>query len=428
VPQGTPSELDGPTPELPRPWTPAQRHMAADLIAIGTEHGRLLADGRVAVPLPLAEVSARSGRGRNCGTVYAHARALRPAVSTAPGSSGLVLDLDALSWIAGAGSGPRTTRQTRAHFGQNPKVAHSTVEPARQALPSPAVPLSEVLGLMRDIVALVSALVSAPPAGPAAEVLSGLADDLDNLAGLADPPRGTSRTIRDFADRVADFSRDLGEKGGRVFNKDPGQNLPPSLADFRETPQRSRTTDLAELADRGGNGPGRSDEALGSLLRPLSELAERASLVGLTDREGLRQALVPYSDAQVRHAVRQTLALARAGTVKSPIGWLVTKARQADDAFFPPASSLHPAPPPPGPTVEEVVPDPEAEAAVAALEAAPVSHAGELGRIDALIQRATPKKIAQKMFADAAWLHSTRAQFWRSEHPAPPPPPKEGTT
>src|ERR1700678_250959 len=88
----------GPMPEAQmRPWTPAQRHMAADLVAIGTEHGQPRADGRVVVPLPLAEVSARTGRGRNCGTVYAHARALRPAVGPNPGSSGLVLDLDALS-------------------------------------------------------------------------------------------------------------------------------------------------------------------------------------------------------------------------------------------------------------------------------------------------------------------------------------------
>lgn len=100
-----------------RPWTPAQRHMAADLVAIGTEHGQRRADGRVVVPLPLAEVSARTGRGRNCGTVYAHARALRPAVGPNPGSSGLVLDLDALSLIAGEELLPGAPKQPRSHLG-----------------------------------------------------------------------------------------------------------------------------------------------------------------------------------------------------------------------------------------------------------------------------------------------------------------------
>ena len=165
-----------------RPWTPAQRHMAADLVAIGTEHGQPRADGRVVVPLPLAEVSARTGRGRNCGTVYAHARALRPAVGPNPGSSGLVLDLDALSLIAGEELLPGAPKQRRSHLGPSPRL-HVAPEVAGQTPPSPAVPIGEVLGLLRDIVALVSRLVSGEPDVAAKEALSGFQTELERLAG-----------------------------------------------------------------------------------------------------------------------------------------------------------------------------------------------------------------------------------------------------
>jgi hypothetical protein len=154
----------------------------------------------------------------------------------------------------------------------------------------------------------------------------------------------------------------------------------------------------------------------------LAELAARTALVGLTDRDGARQALAPYSDAQVRFAVHQVLAMAKAGTVKSPIGWLVTKARQGDEAFFPPVPSLGPAPPPPAPMLDQDAPDADAEAAVDALEAAPVAPDGELARIDALIRRATPPSVAQEMFAEPSWLHATRVLYWRAQHPRPSPP------
>ena len=92
MPQGTRTQPAVPPPVRSHTWTPAQREMAADLLAIANQHGRALDDGRVLVPLPLAEVSARSGRGRNCGTLYAHARALRPAIEKSTGSSGIVFD------------------------------------------------------------------------------------------------------------------------------------------------------------------------------------------------------------------------------------------------------------------------------------------------------------------------------------------------
>ena len=404
-----------------RPWTPAQRHMAADLVAIGTEHGQRRADGRVVVPLPLAEVSARTGRGRNCGTVYAHARALRPAVGPNPGSSGLVLDLDALSLIAGEELLPGAPKQRRSHLGPSPRL-HVAPEVAGQTPPSPTVPIGEVLGLLTDIVALVSRLVSGEPDVGAKGALSGFQAELERLADVADVGTQTSRSSRDLVDDVADCPRRSLKEGGSFLKEVPGQSLPTSLLPVRESPRPPRRVGFAGPADGPCTTSSRSDQELGELLRPLAELAARTALVGLTDRDGARQALAHYSDAQVRFAVHQVLAMAKAGTVKSPIGWLVTKARQGDEAFFPPVPSLGPSPPPPAPMLAQDAPDADAEAAVDALEAAPVAPGGELARIDALIRRATPPSVAQEMFAEPSWLHATRVLYWRAQHPRPSPP------
>lgn len=403
--------------------------MAADLVAIGTEHGRLRADGRVIVPLTLAEVSARTGRGRNCGTVYAHARALRPAVGPNPGSSGLVLDLNALSLIAGDETALGAPQRRRPHLGPSPRGLHVAPEVAGPTPLSPTVPIGEVLGLMRDVVALVSRLVLGGPDLGAKEALSGFQAELERLTGVADGGPETSRTVRENTDRTADGPREPFKKGGSFLKEVPDQSLPPFALPVRESPRLPRRSGSAGPA----NGPGttlfRTDKDLNELLRPLAELAARTALVGLTDRDGARQALAPYSDAQVRFAVRQALALAQAGAVKSPIGWLVTKARQGDEAFFPPPSCLAPAPLPPPQALYQDGPDAEAEVAVDALETAPAPPAGELARIDAQIRRSTPASVAQEMLADPSWLHATRVLYWRAQHPRPTPPlsDKKGT-
>ena len=202
-----------------RPWTPAQRHMAANLVAIGTEHGRVVGDGRVVVPLPLAEVSARSGRGRNCGTLYAHARALRPAVSPNPGSSGLVLDLEALSRIAGEGAlGPLPpATQARPHLGPSARPVHGTTN---QASPSGhGAPIDEVIALLRDIVAVVSNLVSTGSGPAAIEAMARTQAGLDRLAEFADDPRGTSRIVREPEGFLAESPREPLREGGKSSSK-----------------------------------------------------------------------------------------------------------------------------------------------------------------------------------------------------------------
>jgi len=137
----------------------------------------------------------------------------------------------------------------------------------------------------------------------------------------------------------------------------------------------------------------------------------------VTDREGLRAALAPFDDLQVRHAVRLTLAMAQAGTVKSPVGWLVGKARRGDPEFFPPLSSLEPPAPPLPVLVPEDQPDPEADEAVAALEADPASHDGELARIDQVFLKMMPPRVGERLMADPVLLHRTRAKHWRILHP-----------
>ena len=197
-----------------RPWTPAQRHMAADLVALGTEHGQRRADGRVVVPLPLAEVSARTGRGRNCGTVYAHARALRPAVAPIRAARTGLGPRRPFSYRWRGAPSPCTQRQ-RVPPRSSPR-SHVTPEVAEQTPGSPTVPIGEVLGLLRDIVALVSRLVSGEPDVGAKEALSGFQAELDGWRAWrmwAHERRGpsaisptTSRTVRD------------GLKGGREFS------------------------------------------------------------------------------------------------------------------------------------------------------------------------------------------------------------------
>ena len=136
--------------------------------------------------------------------MYAHARALRPAVAPAPGSSGLVLDLDTLARIAEDGASPV---QARPHLGPC-RPPPTAPDQARPAPVGPVVPLAEVVALLRDIVALVSALVTPRQANAAPGLLAQARAGLELLADFADGPREPSRTIREIADDLAGNSRE----------------------------------------------------------------------------------------------------------------------------------------------------------------------------------------------------------------------------
>ena len=207
------------------------------------------------------------------------------------------------------------------------------------------------------------------------EAVPHLEEGLARLAAIAGDPRRTPRTTTKNAEEPREVPRPILRQGGRSFPEDAGQKLPPSLSLVRDGPRAPRERGNVRRAAARPVGPqDRTDEHLDELLRPLCELAQRASLVGVTDRAGLRRALAPYEDGQVRYAVRQTVTMARAGLVKSPVGWLISKAHRADEEFFPPASSIRaivPAPVAAEPEGTGPEADPEAEAVVSAWEATP---------------------------------------------------------
>ena len=80
-------------PSSPVRAVPARRHRppVAWLRQVVDAYGRPRDDGLVDVPLSQAELSAASGRARNCGTVYAYLRALAPVVER--GRGGIVVDV-----------------------------------------------------------------------------------------------------------------------------------------------------------------------------------------------------------------------------------------------------------------------------------------------------------------------------------------------
>jgi hypothetical protein len=154
------------------------------------------------------------------------------------------------------------------------------------------------------------------------------------------------------------------------------------------------------------------------LVGPLVALSERANLVGLTDIGRLRAALGPYRDDQVLAAVNKTAGMAKAGQVRSPIGWLITKARQADALFFPTGASPSPTAPHPSPPAVPSDPvDHEAELAVAVMEGDPGGHSLALEALDRSIRASGP--IGERILADERMRHRARVSHWRLAHPDP---------
>ena len=161
------------------------------------------------------------------------------------------------------------------------------------------------------------------------------------------------------------------------------------------------------------------------LIQPLVEAARRCGLLGITDLPGLTDALAPYDDSQVAYAVATTTRMVRHGAIKkSPLGWLVKKARQTDPDFFPVAK-----PQPDPPTCASPQPEPnepasptdlEAETTVRTIEADPQQHAEQLDVLDNHIRRNTPSpRIQKQLFANPLALHASRVTAWRQLHPPP---------
>jgi hypothetical protein len=408
------------TTSVTRRHTVAQRRTAAYLVDLAGQVGRPVSDGRVLVPTPMAELSARSGRSRNCGTLYAHIRALRPAVSRPAGESGLLLDVAALHLIVEAGPGPPAYRPCPGEARHAPQatVAFVAGSSSRTAGETSDQQLGAICEVVRDLVGLVHRLIDLAGADAVpSEAVTELRTNVRELEQvLADGPRYTSRTIRDIADPVVSPDQ---REGGRVSEVIPDQTLPPSLSVVRDV--RDTAQDLADgsVADEEPV-TSRTDIELLNLVGPLVALSERANLVGLTDIGRLRSALAPYRDDQVLAAVSKTAAMAKAGQVRSPIGWLITKARQGDALFFPTGPSPttttpSPSGPPPGVPSDPV--DHEAEQAVTAMEDDPVGFSITLEALDRTIRAAGP--IGERILADERMRHRARVRHWRLSHPNP---------
>lgn len=152
-----------------------------------------------------------------------------------------------------------------------------------------------------------------------------------------------------------------------------------------------------------------------SLVAPLQDTARRCGLVGLTDSRGLVEALSPYSQDQIRHAVRLTARLVEAGSVRSPLGWLVNKARQGDPDYFPakiPTSTSRAAPASAG------TEDPAweaAEARVSELELSPhdPNSRAALARLDAVVaERASVAGGLSERLTSRVDAHTSRVLAW----------------
>ena len=203
-----------------RVWTGAQRQTAATLLDLAHQWGSPSDDGRTLLPTPMAELSARSGRSRNCGTLYAHIRALGDAVRPAHGQHGLLLDTAALAAIAGDATPALRARHDRApttgHYRPAAPPPASDPPPPNPAATVPAdisqvVTVPEAVALARQLLACAAALLTA----------CGLPQPPGIDPDLADHPRDPSRTNREIADhpRRRISSR---PKGGReLFKRNP---------------------------------------------------------------------------------------------------------------------------------------------------------------------------------------------------------------
>lgn len=268
--------------------------------------------------------------------------------------------------------------------------------------PVPGVGSRAPHGAANHLLAAHLALAEALRAGCSSAVLEAQALVLDELravfAGVAvpRPPVAEPRRAVDFP---------TGGREGGSPNPEP-KHLPPS-------PPQSRPRDAEPRP-----APVVADDAVVALIAPLQEMARRCGLVGLTDSRGLVEALAPFGADQIRHAVHLTSRLTEAGTVRSPLGWLVNKARQRDPDYFPACVPLSDRQGPSRPQKAE--PDDPvgalAEQRVTEMEAAPhdPANAAALARLDALsAARVTAAGAISQRLVLRCDLHASRVIAWQ---------------
>jgi hypothetical protein len=177
-------------------------------------------------------------------------------------------------------------------------------------------------------------------------------------------------------------------------------------ARFSRGPDTPRPTTTREVVRS-------STEEINAALAPLRRCCERLRLPAVVDEEG-RRWLALYSPEELARAVTQVIRMAEVGQgrLRSPMGLLVQRAKEGEEALFEPAPE-RPAPaaissdPPASPM------DEEAAQAIAAMAD------DELARLDATLrarlvanQRGSSAGV-DRIMGDATTLADLRRQHWR---------------
>lgn len=364
---------------------PAPHRWLVDVVA---RRGFELGDGAFRLPSTQAELAADAGC--SSGTIQARIRLLE--------RQGLVIS--------------RRPLTVRLPVGVTPTVSPGAGPPHQPGDPgAPPRPPEPATGgtdqALPHLLAANAALAAAVAAAPTAELI---AAQQAVLTAIAHGSR-----FRDTF--VADPRPDLAVP--RLPVAEPrlsgGESVSESLLEDRETDSLpgsvSRgSADSQVPSSRIREGPGLAGTDIDELIRPLVTIADRCGLVGLNDRSGIHDALSRYDSAAIRHAVSQVARMAKAGQIRSPLGWLTVAARRGDPDLFSIVEHCT-TPPMPAPTRLD-----ELDAATQAAERA-LATAGpdQLAALDEWIRSAPHHaRIRHLIFepSRAQMLHTARIEAW----------------
>ena len=345
--------------------------------------GGLWGSGRLVLGVSQAEINVRQGRDRNSGVVSRHLHHLRE-LRVVVGSRPLTVDLDRLAELrvlrrsSGTHPGSTGTRpgpELRILPIGSPQIAAidtGAAEPSRESSSAePAVPSSGDAPTDRfsdrelvTIQTLATSITAAVQAG--SDLIAGrLLVVLEHLC-IPNPRDKSLKVPREFR---ASSARE--ETAGREEDENLSPSLttntsrgPISVRADRQHLKRAELTPFTRADQQPRADPGESNAAdhehrdtgtgtkpgartlaeTQELLGALIELSQRHNLVGLTNLAGVADALDPYQDQQIRHAVQTITRRIRNGEpLYSPFGLLTTKARERDPNYFP--IETHPAQP-----------------------------------------------------------------------------------
>ncbi len=278
----------------PRPRAQAIPGILAAALALGVDIG----DGRIELPRP-AEVARRLGRDPRDGAVYRAFRAARAqGIAVRSGGGGHIVTLHQADLI-----------EQRA---QARRGAFSVITPTTDGAEPADLADERSRNLAAAHIAWLATYVEGAVGRDLNETAVGLGDlvariaRLDRAPGSREAARSTvvsecERSSNSLTDSQLSASRDAGSReGARCF---------PDTRDW-------------------------TDAELDVILQPLTDLCRRSGVPGVTNREQVIAALAPYSRDAICHAERLICAQARQSSIRSPIGLLVSLAREHRHEYF----------------------------------------------------------------------------------------------